>query len=288
MNPAILGTIAALFWGAHDLVAGIASRKLGHMVVVLGVTLAGLAGLTLWLGVTGEFPDLQRGDIWVPVVAGAGYVSATLFLFAAFATGPFSVAAPVGGSYPLTSLLIAALFGTPTSDAQLLMALLVIAGVIIVALTEPGEGDTQAYDKGAIRLTLIYAGLAHISFAFAILFGQKAAILFGAVEGTWISRIAGAAVIGFLFYAANKKRALPVRWIAPIAGIGLLDATAICLLNAAGNTSQPQIAAVAGSAFGVVTILLARIFLKEAIPPLRWLGIAVTFTGVAALTALGK
>ena len=70
-----------------------------------------------------------------------------------------------------------------------------------------------------------------------------------------------------------------------IASIALAAAT---LLNAAGATSQPQIAAVAGSAFGVVTILLARIFLKEAIPPLRWLGIAVTFVGVAALTALGK
>ena len=288
MNPAILGTVAALFWGVHDLVAGIASRKLGHMVVVLGVTLAGFAGLTLWLGLTGEFPNLQRADLWVPIVAGAGYASATLFLFAAFATGPFSVAAPVGGSYPLTSLLIAAVLGTPTSGTQLFMALLVIAGVIIVALTEPEEGDAQAYNKRAIRQTVIYAGLAHLSFAFAILFGQKAAVLFGAVEGTWISRIAGAVVIGFLFFAANKKRDLPAKWIAPIAGIGLLDATAICLLNAAGNTSQPQIAAVAGSAFGVVTILLARIFLNEAIPPLRWLGIAVTFIGVAALTALGK
>lgn len=285
MNPALLGASAALFWGIHDLIAGIASRKIGHMVVVLGVTLFGLAGLTLWLAFTGTFPSIMRGDIWVPALAGIGFTAATMFLFAAFATGPFSIAAPVAGSYPLTSMLVAALLGNPTSGLQLLAALTVIAGVIVVAIAEPG-GEDQQRDKAAIRKTFILAGCAHLSFVVAISFGQQAAVLFGAVEGTWLSRIAGAIVFGALFLATAKERALPVRWIAPVAAIGVLDATAIGLLNAAGNTDQPQIAAVAGSAFGVVTIVLARIFLKEAVPPLRWLGIAATFVGVAILSAL--
>ena len=286
MSPVLLGSLAALFWGIHDLVAGISSRKLGHMVVVLGVTVFGLLAITVWIGFSSEFPNLVRGDAWVPLTAGVGYACATLFLFAAFAVGPFSIAAPVGGSYPLTSMLIAALLGNPTSGWQLMAALAVIAGVVIVAVTEPDEGDAQAYDKEAIRRTLIYAGLAHISFAFAIALGQKAAVLFGAVEGTWISRLAGALLILFLFFTINTRRALPVKWIAPVVVIGCLDAAAISLLNAAGNTDQPQIAAVAGSAFGVVTILLARIILKEQIPPKRWLGIALTFAGVAILSAL--
>lgn len=286
MSPVILGSLAALFWGIHDLVAGISSRKLGHMVVVLGVTVFGLLAITLWLGLTAEFPNMARADVWVPLAAGLGYACATLFLFAAFAAGPFSIAAPVGGSYPLTSMLIAALLGNPTSGLQLIAALAVVVGVVIVALTEPEEGGAQAYDRAAIRRTLIYAGLAHISFAFAIALGQKAAVLFGAVEGTWISRIAGALLILGLFFTLNTRRALPVKWIAPVVAIGCLDAAAISLLNAAGNTDQPQIAAVAGSAFGVVTILLARIILKEQIPPKRWMGIALTFAGVAVLSAL--
>ncbi len=286
MSPALLGATAALFWGIHDLVAGLTSRAIGHMVVVLGVTVFGLAALTIWLAATGAFPDMMRADIWVPLAAGAGYASATMFLFAAFATGPFSIAAPVGGSYPLTSMLLAALLGVPTSGGQLAAALVVIGGVIMVALTEPDAAESSRWDRDAIRRTIFYAGLAHLSFAVAILLGQKAAVLFGAVEGTWISRIAGAAVIGVLFLATASRRTLPLKLAAPIAAIGVLDATAICLLNAAGNTDQPQIAAVAGSSFGVVTILAARIILKETIPPLRWLGIAITFAGVAVLSAL--
>ncbi len=286
MSPVVLGSLAALFWGVHDLVAGISSRKLGHMVVVLGVTVFGLLAITLWIGLTSEFPNMARTDVWVPLAAGVGYACATLFLFASFAAGPFSIAAPVGGSYPLTSMMIAALLGNPTSGLQLVAALTVIAGVVIVAVTEPGGDGAQTYDKQAIRRTIICAGLAHISFAVAIALGQQAAVLFGAVEGTWISRLAGALLILCLFFTVNTRRALPFKWIAPVVAIGCLDAAAISLLNAAGNTDQPQIAAVAGSAFGVVTILLARIILKEQISPKRWLGIALTFVGVAVLSAL--
>ena len=286
MSPALLGSLAALFWGIHDLVAGISSRQIGHMVVVLGVTLFGLLALTLWLVFAGSFPDVVGPDVWVPVFAGVGFAAATLFLFAAFASGPFSIAAPVGGSYPLTALLIAALFGSPTTGPQLLAAGAVIGGVIMVAMTEPENGDQDTWTKQDIRRTLVLAAFAHVSFAFAITFGQKAAVLFGAVEGTWISRGAGALLILVLFFTINRRRTLPVRWIAQVAAIGALDATAISLINAAGNTAQPQIATVAASAFGVVTILLARIILKEQIPPLRWVGIAITFAGVAVLSAL--
>jgi drug/metabolite transporter (DMT)-like permease len=35
----------------------------------------------------------------------------------------------------------------------------------------------------------------------------------------------------------------------------------------------------------VIAILLAWVFFKERISPLRWIGIIMTFSGVAALTA---
>ena len=58
------------------------------------------------------------------------------------------------------------------------------------------------------------------------------------------------------------------------------------LLFAAGKTAQPELATVCGSASGAITVILAWIFLKEKIVYLRWLGIAATFSGIAALSAL--
>ena len=47
------------------------------------------------------------------------------------------------------------------------------------------------------------------------------------------------------------------------------------------------VAVVAASAFGVVTVLLARIVLKERIGTLQWLALLLVFGGVGVLAAHG-
>ena len=54
----------------------------------------------------------------------------------------------------------------------------------------------------------------------------------------------------------------------------MLDTFAAVLLFAAGNTAQPELATVCGSASGAITVILAWIFLNEKVVYLRWLGIA--------------
>ena len=66
-------------------------------------------------------------------------------------------------------------------------------------------------------------------------------------------------------------------------------AAAACVLlfiGAAGKSAQPELANVCATASGAITILLAWIFLHEKIAYLRWIGIAATFFGIAALSAL--
>jgi drug/metabolite transporter (DMT)-like permease len=46
-----------------------------------------------------------------------------------------------------------------------------------------------------------------------------------------------------------------------------------------------EITAVIGSLFGAVTVLLARVFLKEQMSKFQWAGIGLIFFGVASLTA---
>jgi uncharacterized membrane protein len=68
--------------------------------------------------------------------------------------------------------------------------------------------------------------------------------------------------------------------------MGGLDVAALCLLFAAASTAHPQLAVVCASAAGVVTVILAAVFLREPIALARWTGIAITFAGIAALTAI--
>jgi drug/metabolite transporter (DMT)-like permease len=68
--------------------------------------------------------------------------------------------------------------------------------------------------------------------------------------------------------------------------MGCLDVAALGTIAAAGNLPDPEFATVVSSTFGAVTVVLARLFLKEPIAPAQLAGMVLIFGGVAALARL--
>lgn len=287
MNPALLGISTACLWGTHDLIAGVTSRRIGFLPTVLGSTLSGFLVLTAWLGVSGAYPHVLQEGAWTAYSSGLGYTLATMLLFAALSSGPMALGVPLAGSYPVTSLVLAALSGVPPTVLQVLLALVVVAGVVIVSAGEDPSFPDKQFEVGWFKRTVMYGVGAHVFFALGIWWGQAAAVTIGSIETTWLARIAGLLLLLVLYSFSTRPPAGTRRLLPVLLLIGCLDVLAISCLNFAGHTSQPELASVIGSTFGPVTVLLAWLFLKERITGFRWLGIAITFSGVAALTALG-
>lgn len=286
MNPVLLGAVAAVCLGTLDFAAGKTSRSIGAIRVVTGVTVFGLILITALLLAFSEVPVLARIDIYWPLIAGAGIALSTLFLFAAIASGPVSLAVPVTMSYPATIVLLGALVGHIPTPLQFLFIVVVLAGAFIVASGEAHEPGEAEETSGRWRRTVLFALLAHAIFIVAILTGQKSALLFDELQSVWISRLAGTAVMLPLLLIRPAREQpqfghLPILFV-----MGLLDVIATTALFAAGKTDQPELATVCATASGAITIVLARVFLKEKISYLRWTGIVATFLGVAALSAL--
>jgi drug/metabolite transporter (DMT)-like permease len=284
MNPVLLGSLAALCWGTLDFLAGTTSRAIGPIRVTAAVNLIGLLFISLWLWVFGEFPGLEHDNVWWPLLAGITYALATLFLFAAIASGPVSLAVPITMSYPATSVILAMLLGSRPTPLQLLFVALILAGVLLVALGEHDNGEPAAPARR--WHTLIFAVLAHLTFVVTVFTGQTSATIFGEIEATWISRLAGALAMLPLLLLSKGKPQAPVRFLPLLSLMALLDTVAAVLLFAAGKTAHPELATVCGTASGAITVVLAWIFLSEKIIYLRWFGIAATFFGIAALSAL--
>ena len=286
MNPVLLGSAAALCLGTLDFAAGKTSRSIGSIRVVAAVTLFGLVLVTLSLFAFSEMPVITRADIYWPLIAGVGLALSTLCLFAAIALGPVSLAVPVAMSYPATIVLLGIFTDHIPTPLQFLFIAAVLGGALIVAIAET-EGPTSAHGMPGPRWrTIVYALLAHAIFIVTILTGQKAAVLFDELQSVWISRLAGSALMLPLLLIKREPVQPQLRFLPVLFLMGLLDVVAITLLFAAGKSDQPELAAVCATASGAITIVLARIFLKEKIVYLRWIGIALTFLGVAALSAV--
>lgn len=101
-----------------------------------------------------------------------------------------------------------------------------------------------------------------------------------------LARLFGLAVIVALYLWRSPGAPLPVRWLPLLGLMGCLDVLALGAITAAGNLPDPAFATVVSSAFGAVTVLLARIFLKEPIAPAQFAGMVLIFGGVGVLAGL--
>ena len=96
------------------------------------------------------------------------------------------------------------------------------------------------------------------------------------------------ALLALLFAVRGRTPRIPTAWWPLLALQGLMDAGAYVSLLFGGHGPGSEIAVVVSSSFSVVTVLLARVFLREAMSLLQWAGVAAIVGGVAVLAAIGK
>jgi len=284
MLALICGLGAALAWAVHDVLVRRLSQGIAILPMMLVVVCAGLVGLIGPTLIWGGW-DRMTGAAWAgSVAAGLAYVLGLLGLYQAFKIAPPRLVAPVLGAYPLLTLLAAMAQGRAVSGGEWLAVLAIVTGIAIVALT---SADTQDDPAPPLGPALAWSAFGAVGFAATFAFGQQAARDGAEMPTILIARVAALLVVAAMVMAmraplAPARRAWPV-----LAGMGLLDATALAVVQIAGRLEHPEYAAIAASLFGVITILLAWRFLAEAVRPLQWLGIAVVFGGIATLSALG-
>jgi drug/metabolite transporter (DMT)-like permease len=286
MNSALLGLVAALSWGVHDFLARFPSRAAGPIPTVLAVTVSGLIVLSAWLLITGGAIRIVWPELWLVAVTGIFFALATLSLFAALALGPISIVAPIAGSYPALAMMLAVAQGLRPSAMQWLAVLGVMAGVLIVSRSGGHFEESGELPPGKLRTVLGLAFLASLGFAVALTAGQAAVPIFGDIETVWLARLFGLAAIGALYLWRSPGAPLPMRWLPLLGLMGCLDVAALSTIIAAGNLPDPAFATVVSSAFGAITVLLARAFLKEPIAPAQLAGMILISGGVAALAGL--
>jgi drug/metabolite transporter (DMT)-like permease len=312
MTPGIWGAFSAVSWGVSDFFARLTGRAAGYVDALLGVLFMGTVFLSLWL-VVGRISLIWTLSATVLLIfAGVCSLIGYVFLYWSFTQGPVSVAAPIAGSYPALVVIIAVVLGSRPSWMQWLGTAVTLLGVVIVArggieaapVGDETEIPVPAATPGAPAIsraaaiqsrivpskgrTVAGAAVSAVAWAFMISATQKVAPVVGNVETIWLPRLVAfgllAVVVGLRWGRGRPRPSIPGRWWPVIAAQAGLDVVGYYTLYAAATGPNPEIAAMASSAYYVVTVLLGRIFLRERIGLTQAAGIGLVFAGVVLLS----
>lgn len=279
MSALILGLIAALCWGFHDICVRFLSLKTPLSACIFAVLATGLLFHLGLMGVTDGFAPITTEALWYSLGAGVFFVIATFGLYHAFARGPVRLVAPLIAAYPILSVVLATAGGAVITPVQWAAVAAIAVGVAIVAALSDNSTDEVPPNGPTILFSLIAA----VGFAGTFTLGQHAAELSGEMPTTLVTRVLAMALtvvilLAFKLHFWPGRRALPL-----LIAMGIADGIALLCVLKAGSLPDPQYAAVTSSMFGLLTVLLAWLLLKERISLPQWGGCLVAFCGVGYL-----
>ena len=274
MRSIALALSASLTWGFADFFGPLKGRTLGALRVLVYVQLGGLVVIALIIAIRGKGPA-DLGALYAIPAATSG----TLGLYAYYrgmAVGAMSIVAPIAG----ISAGIPVIFGIITGDRPSPWQWLGIAaalGGVFLASVEPGRGGRVAAGVGL-------ALLAAIGFGGYFPPMHEA----GIADFWWASLIFRMTSTSIILAAVAVRR--PSLAVAPIqvpvlALIGIGDMLGNLLFAAASTSGLVSITSVLASLYPIVTVMLARLVLKERVARSQEVGIALTLAGVALISA---
>ncbi|WP_299554422.1 DMT family transporter [uncultured Tateyamaria sp.] len=277
MEALTLGLIAAFCWGVHDTLVRYISQKVGVFPSLFPVLVTGCV-MTAVLSVLLDTSSITPYAAWLATLSGIVFGVTGLSFYKALAIGPVRVVAPVVASFPILSVGWAVMNGQAVTAWQWFAVLIIVGGCAFVAITS-ADDDSSGPKASAV----IWSVLAAIGFATSFALGQLSVAENTEMTAIALARIGAVAVVAILALMLRQPLA-PVRSALPVLMImGVLDAMAIGAVMLAGSYAYPAFASVAASTFGVLTITLAAIFLREAVARIQWVGIMTVFAAIGYL-----
>ncbi|HTS07868.1 MAG TPA: DMT family transporter [Candidatus Eisenbacteria bacterium] len=278
--PAAYAVTAVFLWGASDFAGGYASRRANAFVLTAFAHLCAL----VWMSVIAfashaSLPD-QSSMLWAILAGAIGGFSLAIF-YGALAAGQMGLSAPIaallGAAIP--TMVDIALRGAPSRWSLIGFALAIIA---IWLITRPDAKNDTSAEKGPPK-GVTAAALAGVGFAgFYLCIHQATG---SAIWGAAITRIGSltATAIGVVAIGAPLKLDRPALALGFFAG--LFDVTGTAFFIFASEHGRLDEAVVITSLYPAITVLLARLVLKEHFSRWKFIGLLAALAAVPLIAA---
>lgn len=271
----LLGLCAALLYGGSDFGGGLATRRVGTFAVNLAGSVAAAALIWAVLAVSHGTAPTPRAIAW-GLVSGLGGATGSLVLYRGLARGRMSVVGPVSavGSATVPVIVALALGERPGVSAA--------AGVLVALPAIALVASTGSGTRGGLRSALLDGltagaafGLMFVALAQA---GQHAGLWPVASEQTSSLLVVLVAAI-----VSHAPLGLTVRNALPPALLGVAGVVATLSYFYATRFGTLATVAILTSLYPGVTVVLARVVLRERFGTVQRVGLGLCAFAVIAI-----
>jgi drug/metabolite transporter (DMT)-like permease len=282
---AVLALLSSLLWGSADFFGGILSRRLPAVLVVACSQAAGLVAVAIVAVAAGKL-DTPTGYLPWAVAAGLTGVIGLVAFYAALASGTMGVVSPIAALGVVVPVLVGFAQGERPGSLQVVGIVVAIAGVVLAS-------GPELSGKAGVR-PLVLAVVAAFGFGGALLSIAKGSHGDRTIMTLLTMRVTSVTVLGVALtvLAMRARRAgtargprLPARDLPLLAVVGVADAAANLTFGWATTQGLVSVAAVLGSLYPVVTVLLAWVLLHERMGRIQTVGVAGALAGVVLIGA---
>jgi drug/metabolite transporter (DMT)-like permease len=277
MVPVALALGASLAWGASDFLAGLKTRRLALVWVLLVSQATGFVLVLTAALVLGE--PLPGRDAAL-LAAGAGVAELVGFaaLYRALAIGTMSVVAPISAMAALLPIMVSLAEGTAPTTAQGAGMALALGGAMLASIVigESGSGRRAAAGVGLAVVAALGFG--------AFFVGTDLAADDGALWAVTINRAVAVSLLLVIVAATRRPSPLERDQIAPLATVGVLDISANVMFAIALTVGMAAAVSVLGSLYPVATVILARAILHEKLSISQRGGVLTALAGIGLVS----
>ncbi len=280
---AALALLSSIMWGTSDFLGGTLARKRPPLAIVGVGQVAGLVVMVMVVLATQAWDAPIGYAAWAVLAAACGMLGLWAF-YSALAMGTMGIVSPIAATGIVVPLLGGLLTGDVPSLLQAVGIVVAIAGMVSVMLPRKRDLASREPDRSAHTKSVALAGFA------ALMFGTSLAAiaqgsLVSAVMTMTTMRVFSVIVLGIVALAMRSFGGMTWQDMPMAVTVGVLDVGANLMYGLSAASGQLVIAAVLGSLYPVVTVLLAWQIQHERLSRLQYAGIALAMLGVVLMSA---
>jgi drug/metabolite transporter (DMT)-like permease len=261
-------------WGTSDFLGGWATRRANAFLYTTVVNLGGLLVMGILASAShAPFPS-ERGAAWV-LAGGVSSGAALAIFYRALSSGRMGLTAPVAAVLSAAIPALVSMF-TEGLPGRIPILGFVLAAIGLWLITRTEDGGTPE----GIGLAVL-AGIGFATFYLSVRLAGDASALWIAT----LTRTGGLVITALIVVLRGTFRDITpagVRW-----GVltGCIDSLGTILFVRASQTGRLDEAVVISSLYPAVTVLLARVLLKEHFTRWRFVGLLAALAAVPMIAA---